>query len=82
VTQLVATEGVVVGDYEGASPALRGFYLQAASGDGDEATSDAVFVFNGTNDSVALGQTVRVVGTVAEFQGQTQVGHAHVAERL
>ena len=35
------TRGVVVGDYEGPSPALRGFYLQDPTGDGDPATSDA-----------------------------------------
>jgi predicted extracellular nuclease len=68
-------EGVVVGDYEGAAPALRGFYLQntAATADGDPATSDAIFVFNGNADSVSLGQVVQVTGTVSEFQDQTQI---------
>ncbi len=70
---VVTVQGVVVGDHEGASPLLRGFYLQD-SGDGDPATSDAVFVFNGNNNSVALGQVVQVTGTVAEFQDQTQLG--------
>lgn len=69
----VSVEGVVVGDYEGASPTLRGFYLQDATGDGDPATSDAVFVFNGSNNSVAVGDRIRVAGTVAEYQGQTQI---------
>ena len=73
VTGVVATEGVVVGDHEGPSPALRGFYLQAATGDGDEATSDGIFVFNGNDDDVKLGDHVRVVGTAGEFQGQTQI---------
>ena len=31
---------------------LRGFYLQDATGDGDPATSDAIFVFNGSDDLV------------------------------
>ncbi len=35
------------------SPALRGFYLQDAAGDGDPATSDGIFVFNGNNNSVS-----------------------------
>ena len=36
--------------------ALRGFYLQDPDGDGDPATSDAIFVFNGGNqDLVELG---------------------------
>jgi predicted extracellular nuclease len=71
--QSVTTRGVVVGDYEGPSPALRGFYLQDATGDGDPATSDAVFVFNADRNDVQLGDVVAVTGTVAEFQGQTQV---------
>ena len=71
----VVTEGVVVGDHEGPSPALRGFYLQDPSGDGDPATSDAIFVFNGNDDDVALGDHVRVVGTAEEFQDQTQISN-------
>src|SRR5690349_22052001 len=41
----VTVQGTVVGDYEGPSPKLRGFYLQGAP-DGDAATSDGVFVFD------------------------------------
>jgi hypothetical protein len=73
ITGRVTTQGVVVGDYEGASPALRGFYLQDATGDGDPATSDAIFVFSANNDRVNLGDVVRVTGTAAEFQDQTQI---------
>lgn len=75
---VVSTQGVVVGDYEGPSPALRGFYLQDVTGDNDAATSDAVFVFNGNNDQVQPGQLVRVTGTVGEFQNQTQVSASSV----
>jgi len=73
ITGNVTTRGVVVGDYEGPSPALRGFYIQDPTGDGDANTSDGIFVFNANNDSVALGDVVRVVGTAAEFQDQTQI---------
>ncbi|GIG55275.1 ExeM/NucH family extracellular endonuclease [Demequina activiva] len=74
--QTVTVEGVVVGDYEGASPALRGFYLQSPDGatDGDPATSDGIFVFHGSEDTVALGDAVSVTGEVSEFNGQTQIG--------
>lgn len=72
-TGTVTTRGVVVGDYEGASPALRGYYLQDATGDGDAATSDAIFVFSGGADTVALGDVVTITGTAAEFQGQSQI---------
>lgn len=73
----VTVRGVVVGDHEGASPALRGFYLQD-SGDGDPATSDGLFAFNGSLNSVALGDLVEVTGSVAEFQAQTQISVASV----
>jgi uncharacterized protein len=71
--QVVTTQGVVIGDYEGPVPTLRGFYLQDLSGDGDPATSDGIFVFNGTNNDVNLGNVVRITGTAGEFQGQTQI---------
>jgi predicted extracellular nuclease len=64
---------VVVGDFEGPSPALRGFYLQDLAGDSDPATSDGIFVFNGDTDSVTLGDVVRVTGSAEEFQNQTQI---------
>lgn len=68
------TQGVVVGDYEGASPALRGFFIQDATGDGDPATSDGIFVFEGSNaDTVSLGDIMRVTGTAGENQGQSQI---------
>ncbi|HST81700.1 MAG TPA: hypothetical protein VLL08_08210, partial [Kineosporiaceae bacterium] len=73
ITGAVTIRGVVVGDYEGASPALRGFYLQDPEGDDNPATSDGIFVFEGTTNTVSVGQLVEVTGTAAEFQGQTQV---------
>lgn len=80
--QVVRVQGVVVGDYEGGvSPALRGFYLQSrdADRDSDPATSEAIFVFNGGAEQVAVGDQVEVVGTVAEYQGQTQLGSVTVS---
>ncbi|GHJ49090.1 hypothetical protein Cs7R123_64320 [Catellatospora sp. TT07R-123] len=70
--QTVTVRGTVVGDSEGPSPALRGFYLQD-SGDGDTATSDGVFVFDNGANLVSLGDVVEVTGPVSEFQGQTQL---------
>ncbi len=71
--QAVTTEGVVVGDFEGPSPNLRGFYIQDPVGDDNPETSDGIFVFNFNNDDVNLGELVRVSGTAGEFQGQTQI---------
>jgi predicted extracellular nuclease len=79
VTGSVTTRGVVVGDYEGASPALRGFFIQDPTGDGNAATSDGIFVFEGSNaDSVKLGDLVTVTGNAGENQGQTQVSAAAI----
>lgn len=44
----------------------RGFTLQDAAGDGDPATSDAIVVVGGRGRLPAVGDTVRVVGTVHE----------------
>jgi predicted extracellular nuclease len=78
VTGPVTVRGVVVGDYEGPSPALRGFYLQDPAGDGDSATSDGIFVFNGNADAVSNGQLVEVSGNATEFQDQTQINATSV----
>lgn len=68
----VTTQGVVVGDYEG--PGYGGFYLQEMTGDGDPATSDAIFIYHGyTLNTVNVGDVVRVTGKVSEYYNQTQV---------
>ena len=49
-------------------------YLQDATGDSDDDTSDGIFVFNGNNNDVNLGDSVLISGTAADFEDQTQVG--------
>jgi hypothetical protein len=71
-------QGVVIGDFEGgASLQIRGFYVQQTGCDADPATSDGIFVYNGSSNSVAVGDLVRVTGTVSEYPttgaSQTQV---------
>lgn len=66
-------QGVVVGDFEGPRPALRGFYVQDPRGDGNPATSDAIFVFNGDRDSVRPGEVVRVHGRIGAYHGRAQL---------
>jgi hypothetical protein len=56
----VTTEGVVTAIAE------RGLYLQDPAGDGDGATSDAIFVETQPRGAVGVGDRIRVVGTVAE----------------
>jgi predicted extracellular nuclease len=74
MNQVVTTQGIVVGDYEGGvSPQIRGFFIQDVTGDSNTTTSDGLFVYNGSSDNVALGDLVRITGTVSEYQGQTQI---------
>ncbi len=61
VGQPVSTSGIVT------AVAANGFYLQDPSGDGNSATSDAIFVFTGTVPTVAVGDAVTAGGSVAEF---------------
>jgi VCBS repeat-containing protein len=64
--QHVVTEGVVTAvDTTGS----RGFWIQDQTGDGNDATSDAVFAFTNAAPAVHAGDLVRVDGTVNEFQG-------------
>lgn len=73
----VVTQGVVVGDYEGAGPAaggMRGFYIQDPISDGDAATSDGIFIFEPDNlNRVAVGDLVAIRGGAGENQGQSQI---------
>ena len=46
----------------------NGFFIQDATGDGDDATSDGVFVYTGTAPTgVAVGDAVQVSATVTEY---------------
>src|SRR5690606_32881967 len=73
VGQQVTVRGVVIGDYEGPAPNLRGFYIQELEPDDDPATSEGVFACHGHEDSGELGDGGDDTGGVAEFQGQTQL---------
>lgn len=70
ITGNLTTEGIVVGDYEG-STGLQGFYIQDATGDSDAATSDGIFVFTGSANTVNAGELVRVTGFARERFNQT-----------
>lgn len=66
--------GQVVEDVEGIVTARRtaggrGFWMQDPMGDGDDATSDGIFVFLNQAPAANIGDHVRVRGTVAEFRG-------------
>ncbi|HUL52700.1 MAG TPA: ExeM/NucH family extracellular endonuclease, partial [Opitutaceae bacterium] len=65
--QIATIQGIVTATFQGAS-GLGGFYMQApeADYDSDPATSEGMFVFN-SSFPVAVGDVVKVTGTVAEF---------------
>ena len=54
----------------------NGFYLQDPTGDGNIATSDAIFVFTGSAPGVSVGDELEVEGSVSEFTpGGTGTGN-------
>ncbi len=80
VSPLVGTvrvmEGQVVGDYQDPVTGLGGFFLQEDLDeiDGDSTTSEGIFVYdNGFGVDVIGGNRVRLRGTVAEYQGLTEL---------
>ena len=57
----VSTRGIVT------AVARSGFYFQDPTGDGDERTSDGMFVYTKSVPKVAIGDEVQVTGTVIEY---------------
>lgn len=80
VGKTVEIGGIVTADFQQADQ-LGGFFIQDG-GDGDEATSDGIFVYAPLSRANAVdvgkGAQVRVSGLVEEFNGQTQIGRPQV----
>lgn len=75
----VTTTGIVTAIRSTGSS--RGFWIQSASGDGNAATSDAVFVYKGsTTPSTAVGNSVTVTGKVSEYYVDTDSGSQSLTE--
>lgn len=77
-TAEVTVQGVVVGDFQGASPALGGFFLQEedADADADPQTSEGIWINDQGNPltvDVAVGDLVQVTGIVSESGSLTQL---------
>ena len=60
----------MTGDFEGTA-ANSGFFMQDPTGDGNDATSDGIFVFTGNSNLVSVGELVRVTGFARERFNQT-----------
>ncbi len=86
--QNVTVRGIVTGDFQDGDADTRnelsGFYLQEENPDTDPATSDGVFVFDGSTPAVDVnvGDRVTVDGTVNEHFGETQISAALVEVTL
>lgn len=74
----VSIEGIVVADFQDANQ-IGGFFVQEedAQADGNAQTSEGIYVANTT--AVAVGDRVRVSGTVAETFGLTQIANATIS---
>ena len=76
----VTVEAVVVGDFQGGG-GLSGFFIQEedADADADEATSEGIFVYDGSGRTdVVPGDLVQVTGTAKEYYDMTQISNASV----
>ncbi|MFP3915375.1 MAG: ExeM/NucH family extracellular endonuclease [Actinomycetota bacterium] len=77
--ETVTVEGIVVGDFQNNDQPddgdLDGFHVQEedADADDDPDTSEGVFVFAPGADDVSVGDQVRVLGSVSEFNGLTEI---------
>jgi predicted extracellular nuclease len=69
-TTVTNVQGIVTGII--ATGSSRGFYMQDPNGDGDDATSEGIFVFRGSSwtppAGFAVGSSVQVMGRVDEFR--------------
>lgn len=70
--RLVRVEGVVTGAFGGTD--IDGFFIQHVDCDGDPASSDGLWIFDGSQDvTVAEGQRVAVTGRVSEHYSLTEI---------
>ncbi|UFP94978.1 endonuclease/exonuclease/phosphatase family protein [Gloeobacter morelensis] len=81
--QISPKNGQFVSNVPGIVTAKRsnGFYLQDPAPDGDEGTSEAIFVFTSSAPTVAVGDSLAVSGTVTEFiPGGASTGNLSITE--
>ncbi|NYH90643.1 lamin tail domain-containing protein [Actinopolymorpha rutila] len=65
----VATTGVVT------AKKFDGYWIQDSAGDGDDTTSDGIYVYAGASGAKpAVGKTVTVTATVSEFRPSSRTG--------
>ena len=73
--ETVTTTGIVT------AVAFNGFYVQDLTGDGDNNTSDAIFIFTDSAPNVSIGDEVKITGIVSEFiPGGEDTGNLSVTQ--
>ncbi|WP_299405277.1 choice-of-anchor I family protein [Acaryochloris sp. IP29b_bin.148] len=73
--QMVSTTGIVT------AIAFNGFYLQDSEGDGNDNTSDGIFVFTGEAPEFGIGDELALTGEVSEFiPGGADTGNLSVTQ--
>jgi len=77
--QTVTIEGIVTAVHLGAN-ALNGFYVEEHSCDADATTSNGIFVYAPSASGIAIGQRLRVVGLVEEYNGLTEITDATITQ--
>lgn len=75
--EVVTVRGTVTGDWQVGG--LDGVTIQDA-GDGDDATSDGIFVYAPGAEDVAEGDLLTVAGTAGEHDGMTQISNPSILE--
>jgi uncharacterized protein len=78
VGQTVTTLGTIIGDFQGGSGTLGGFFLEdSITGDEESSASKGLFIKDGCTSGVCLerkvGDIVAVTGVVSETDGLTQL---------
>ncbi|MBL7946553.1 MAG: ExeM/NucH family extracellular endonuclease [Flavobacteriales bacterium] len=76
VGQQVTTEGIVSAVFTGAG-SINGYYIEQPGCDGNENTSNGIFVYAPNAGGLAAGLRVAVTGTVVEFNGLTELTNAN-----
>lgn len=71
VNETIKTSGIVTAKFIGRD-AVNAFFLQDILGDGNEASSNGIFVYS-TTDDIHVGDEMEIVGTVQESNERTQL---------
>ena len=74
--EAVVVEGLVTADFQ---TGKEGFFIQDSNGDGDNATSDALFI-NARTPDVSVGDYLRISGVVKEYYELTEITDVNTLE--